>query len=214
MDIFFTSEYIVVRVCLGGKDMEEIFSDYYKYNSWGSKESKSGPGSTLYESKQLIEQLPELLKTLNIKTILDAACGDFNWMKEINLSNYLYTGIDIVTECIIDNQKKYQKDNIKFLRKSIMIDPLPTADIIICRDALVHFPSDMVLKTIQNFKDSGSTYLLMTHFTNIETNSDINMGDWRPINFTLEPFNFKEPLYIIKETLPIKTMALWKLNDL
>lgn len=193
---------------------KEIFSNFYKHNSWGSEESKSGPGSTLYESRELIRNLPTLLKQLQVRTIVDAPCGDFNWMKEINLDAYHYIGVDIVHDCIVENQSKYQKRNILFLENDIVRNSLPTADIILCRDALVHFPNDMVKEAINNFKRSGSKYLLTTHFTNIDTNHDIEIGDWRPINFTLAPFHFPDPLFMIKETLPIKTMALWKLDQL
>jgi len=197
-----------------GNKLKEIFDHYYKHNSWGSEESKSGPGSTVYESGQLLYHLPALLRNLHVRTILDAPCGDFNWMKEINVDGYQYIGVDIVHDCIIDNQNKYQKQNVIFQEQDIVNGPLPTADIILCRDALVHFPNHMVKETIKNFKQSGSTYLLTTHFTNIDANQDIKLGDWRPINFTLAPFYFKAPLFMIKETLPIKTMALWKLDEL
>lgn len=196
------------------EELNRIFTSYYHNNSWGSLESRSGPGSTVYESQQLIIQLPELLKQLKITTILDAPCGDFNWMKEIDLDGYQYTGVDIVADCISANQGKYGCSNITFLVKEIMHDPLPKADIILCRDALVHFSNDGVAKTVQNFKKSGSTYLLTTHFPHILSNKNIQLGDWRPINFTLEPFYFCEPQIMIKETLPIKTMALWKLDEI
>lgn len=194
--------------------LNEIFSYYYKHNSWGSAESRSGPGSTLYESQKLRNHLPQLLCDLQVKTILDAPCGDFHWMKEINLDAYKYIGVDVVRDCIIENQSRYQKQNIMFLEKNIVSDSLSMADIVLCRDALVHLPNDLVKETIYNFQQSGSTYLLTTHFTNIEINYDIQVGDWRPINFTLAPFHFKEPLAMIEETLPIKTMALWKLDEL
>ncbi|MCF8568501.1 class I SAM-dependent methyltransferase [Alicyclobacillus tolerans] len=196
------------------EDLQHLFSYYYEHNSWGSQESKSGPGSTVYESKELIHELPKLLQSLAVKTILDAPCGDFNWMKEVNLDSYEYIGVDIVADCIRDNQRRYQKSSIQFLEKDIVHDTLPKADLIICRDGLVHFPNPMVKEAIENFKRSGSTYLLTTHFPNTVVNNDIAIGDWRPINFTLPPFNFEDPIFMIKETLPIKTMALWKLDDL
>ncbi|EIJ81319.1 hypothetical protein PB1_00190 [Bacillus methanolicus PB1] len=63
--------------------MKNIFSFIYNRNIWGSSESVSGPGSSIAQTKTIIQELPILIKKLQIRKILDAPCGDFNWMKEI-----------------------------------------------------------------------------------------------------------------------------------
>lgn len=98
---------------------QKIFKDIYDNNVWhniGSEleqtESKSGGGSTLKQTKVIVRELPILFKKLDIGTILDASCGDFNWMKLINFDNIKYIGIDIVPGVIEENIVKYQKGNI------------------------------------------------------------------------------------------------------
>jgi len=44
----------------------------------------SGNGSELDAVENLIKELPLLLKKYNIKIIIDAPCGDYNWMKNLN----------------------------------------------------------------------------------------------------------------------------------
>jgi len=193
--------------------MKEIFTQIYKHNMWGSTESVSGPGSSVHESQQLINKLPLLFELLDIQSILDAPCGDFNWMKNVPLAGRTYTGIDIVSDLIQQNNLSHKNESIEFMEKDIIKDPLPQVDLIICRDALVHFPLVQIFQSLQNFSKSGSKYLLTTHFPDIQSNEDIPMGSWRPLNFCKAPFHFPDPILLIKETTTVKTMALWKLTN-
>lgn len=194
--------------------MKEIFAKIYKHNLWGGAESVSGPGSSLHESQKLIDNLPSLFDLYDIKSILDAPCGDFNWMQHVPKHNIFYIGIDIVDELIKNNSDKYASHQTRFMVKNIVEDALPFADLIICRDGLVHLSLMQIKKAIENFKKSGSKYLLTTHFPLVTENKDIKTGEWRPLNFCLAPFNFSQPMLVIKETTSVKTMALWKLSHL
>lgn len=194
--------------------MKEIFSDIYKHNLWGGAESVSGPGSSLHESQQLIEKLPLLFDLFEIKSVLDAPCGDYHWMQHVPKSNIMYTGIDIVTDLVEKNISQYADQQTRFMVMNIVEDELPRADLVICRDGLVHLSNIQIKRAIQNFQNSGSEFLLTTHFPLLTENRDIRTGDWRPINFCLTPFDFSEPILTIKETTSVKTMALWKLSSL
>src|SRR5215470_10844794 len=66
-------------------DLAETFSAIYQNNSWRNSESVSGRGSTLARTSVLREALPILLKELNCQCLLDAPCGDFNWMRQVRL---------------------------------------------------------------------------------------------------------------------------------
>ncbi|MEW5551191.1 hypothetical protein ABGT22_14715 [Peribacillus frigoritolerans] len=119
--------------------MKELFTNIYKKNRWRNSESVSGTGSSLAQTKTLIQELPSIIKQLQIKKMIDAPCGDFNWMKEIYKNTELYIGIDIVDEIIKRNKKKYRLKNVQFFHMDITKDRLPTGDLILCRDCLVHF---------------------------------------------------------------------------
>jgi len=194
--------------------MKDVFTKIYKYNLWGSRESVSGPGSSIYESQELINKLPPLLDLFDIHSILDAPCGDFNWMQNVPLQGRNYIGMDIVGELIQQNNDRYKNESRQFIEKDIVSEPLPKVDLIICRDALVHFPLPQILQALQNFSRSGSGYLLTTHFPYVEHNEEIPIGSWRPLNLCASPFYFKDPIFVIEETTTIKTMALWKLDSL
>lgn len=199
----------------------EVFTNYYRNNSWRGKESVSGPGSDYEQTKYLIPELSLMIKSLNIKSILDVPCGDFNWMRKVDLSGVKYTGGDIVEPLIVSNSKKYSSDNIKFKVIDVVNDILEKTDLIIVRDCFVHLPEVDVLKAINNIKRSGSKYLLTTNFLweSVPNNKDIQVGQWRRLNLTQSPYNFKFPEKIIIEGNRQshdhdKTMSLWKINDL
>jgi len=198
---------------------QEVFTDIYRNNYWQNPQSVSGPGSTLEQTEALRFELPKLLQTLGIKTLLDAPCGDFNWMKEIDLT-FLdsYIGADIVPELVESNQTRHSKPNITFKQLNIISDPLPQVDAILCRDCFIHLSFNDIFTAIANFKRSKSTYLLATTFTNAQNVFDIKTGGWHIINLTQYPFNFPEPLAIINEGFQgqyaDKCLALWRIEDL
>ncbi len=123
-------------IAFGSNDA--IFTRKYKRNSWKDPETVSGGGSNLRRTKVIREQIPILIRDFRIKSLLDAPCGDFNWMKEINLDIVeKYVGIDIVEQIIEQNQRIYS--NAQFMVMDITNSKtlLPRFDLILCRDCLV-----------------------------------------------------------------------------
>jgi hypothetical protein len=49
----------------------------------------------------------ELLPRLNVQTVLDAPCGDWNWMRLVDLSEVEYIGADILRTVIERNRSNY-----------------------------------------------------------------------------------------------------------
>ncbi len=203
--------------------MKEEFTRIYSENAWGGYESRSGTGSSLAHTKDLIPQLQALYEELNIKKILDIPCGDFNWIKNIEMTpDTEYIGADIVEELIEDNNKKYSqndigKTKINFKHKDITKDDLPDSDLIIVRDCFVHLTFDQILEAFENLKRTTYKYILTTSFVNQANNNDISYaGDWRPVNLTKIPFNLKQPIKTLNENctelsgkFTDKSMCLW-----
>ena len=175
----------------------------------------SGAGSSLMHTGALISELPILFERFNIQTLLDAPCGDLFWISCINFGSIFYHGVDIQERVIDRNIKKFPGKAFTCL--DITEDTLPKADMIFSRDGLVHFSKMHIDATLQNFRDSGAEYLIMTHFTNQREFVDIETGDWRPINFCLPPFNMEPPVVILNErykdpAFSDKSVALWRLR--
>lgn len=202
------------------KSSKSIFSEIYHNNSWNAQNSVSGPGSELPVTSVIIEEIPFIIKETNAKILLDAPCGDFHWMKETKLDLDKYIGVDIVPEIIANNQQKYSNETRTFINLDIIKDRLPQADMILCRDCLVHLSFKNVFTTIKNFKESNSKYLLTTTFPELRENRNIDTGLWRPINLQIKPFSFPNPIKLINEKFSEngkytdKSLGLWKLEDI
>ena len=60
----------------------------------------SGYGSENKNTINIKKAIIGMVKDLNIKSILDAPCGDFNWIEKVLNEDLQYTGGDIVEELI------------------------------------------------------------------------------------------------------------------
>ena len=93
---------------------ESIFHKKYfdKKLTWHHpklSESLSGDGSGLKQTEIIRKTIPLIIKKYKIKTIFDAACGDFYWMRFVINNKLNYIGGDIVKKIIELNKKKYKK---------------------------------------------------------------------------------------------------------
>jgi len=196
--------------------MQEHFTNIYQTQFWTNKDSDpntySGPGSSLLYTENLVKELPNIIKELNIYTILDAACGDFNWMPLVlaQLNNYKYHGADIVEPLINDLKTKFPEHTWSQL--DITKDPLPIADLMICRDCLMHLSFEDINHFFDNFLKSNIKYLLLTSHTYADNNI-ITSGDYRQLNLFNNPVNLEQNyLYNISDWIPghaERYMYLW-----
>lgn len=197
-------------------NIEDRFTEIYKLNYWGSEESVSGPGSTLRSTENLRKHLPELFERFSIKSIFDAPCGDFNWMRHV-IKDYPinYTGGDIVLPIIISHNQKYNNDATKFVHIDLTKQKFPSADLMICRDCLFHLSYEDTKVVLQNFFRSNINYLLTTTYvkSNAFLNKDIKTGEFRHIDLFSAPYNFPiNVLFRISDWLEPeleREMCLW-----
>lgn len=206
---------------LSALSLEERFARIYQTNLWFDAESRSGTGSSLESTARLRESLPPVLRGLNARRLLDVPCGDFNWMSHVDLSGIDYIGGDIVEAVIEANCERYESPARQFRRLDLTSGPLPVADVILCRDCLVHFSFDNIIAAFRTMKASGARYLLTTTFLERQVNKDIVDGDWRPLNLTQSPFRLPTPLGVIIEecteeggAYSDKALAVWRVSDL
>ena len=109
----------------------------------------------------------------------------------------------------------------RFAVHDLLADPLPPADLVLCRDLLVHLSFDEVHRLLARIADSGSRYLLTTTFTDRTSNMDIEHGNWRPLNLCLPPFDLPSPVELLVEgcaeedgIYADKSLGLWRVEAL
>lgn len=201
--------------------MQAVFDRIYDRNSWNSAESRSGPGSSLSQTRILVERLPPLLHAVGARSLLDIPCGDFNWMRHVALFGIDYLGADVVHRIVVSNRSRYGAPGIRFGLLDVTRDPLPPSDVVLCRDCLVHFTFDEAFQALKNIAASGSTYLLATTFTDRAENGDCETGNWRVLNLERPPFDLPPPLQLLNEgctegggAFKDKSLGLWRLSDI
>jgi len=198
------------------------FSKIHRKRRWGDPESTSGAGSRLDQTQALRAQLSALIRGFEITSLLDVPCGDFNWMKEVDLHGVKYIGADIVPALIEDNSRRYARENVAFRVLNLASDHLPRCDLVFVRDCLVHLSNHDAMRCIANIKASGSRYLLATTFPEVGENVDTIAPNWRATNLEKPPFDFPPPRASLDEgtRTPLgnksarKMMGLWVIEDL
>ena len=189
-----------------------VFYLIYKSNHWNrsatfdeNTQSVSGPGSAP-NSKQtlnILNNLTNFLKKENIKSILDAPCGDCAWIKPLFKNNILYTGMDIVDELINKNKNTFYKfKNVNFRNEDIVsFQNFNEYEFVFLRDFFIHLPFEDIKKVINNLRKSKCKFYCFESYEKIEKNNDIIVGQHRKINFLLPPFLFDQPYFKILEQL-------------
>ena len=218
---FYSENKLTIELHKTSKSTQETFKVIYDKNLWNEKESKSGIGSIQSNTKKVREDLYGLLVKYEITSFLDAPCGDFNWMKTINLDKIKYLGGDIVEDIINKNNALYKNDNRSFIRLDITKDNLPDVDLIFVRDCLVHLNDSLIFDFIRNLKKAKIKYLLTTNFPFTKNNYNITTGNWRAINLQREPYNFPKELDILWEDTreggdqyPDKSLFLYDISEI
>lgn len=178
---------------------EAAFRDIYRRNHWGGTISPSGQGASPSQTDQLRKALPVLLARLGVDTLLDLPCGDYSWMRLVDLPVSSYIGADLLAEVIQPLQTAYTDSKHRFLVLDLTMDALPQAGMVLCRDCLVHLSFADIRRALANVVRSGIPYLVTTMFPECEVNEDIVTGDWRPLNLERSPFNFPPPVELLNE---------------
>jgi 2-polyprenyl-3-methyl-5-hydroxy-6-metoxy-1,4-benzoquinol methylase len=202
------------KAAFKSKNVQERFTYIYNKKLWyNNGESESGAGSTLKATEKLRKDLDNFLREVNSRVLLDIGCGDFNWMKEIELP-CSYIGIDIVKSVIEKNKANYKNDKISFQHLNAVDEELPAdVDVILCREVLFHLSFDDGIKVLNKVKKSGARYFIATTNRSIDKNIDIESGNFRNINLSLPPYNLKSDYKEIDDSSISKNrvLGIWEL---
>jgi SAM-dependent methyltransferase len=187
---------LLSNACLMANTHQAVFTMIYNTAVWGYNdkgEGFSGGGSLLRHTREYIVFLENFIKTHDIKTIVDAGCGDWEFSRYVNWQGARYIGYDVVAHVIEKNRRQFVNENISFVHGNLLTDDLPCADLLICKHVLQHLPNDdivLFLKQLPKFK-----YCLLTNQVEPRTfsgdNADIAIGGGRKLDLTKPPFNLK-----------------------
>ena len=172
-----------------------IFDDIYRNEIWG-KGQGSGGGSSPEITQKYRVFLQNKIKELNINSVVDLGCGDWQFSKLINWSNINYLGLDCVQKLIEKNNELYKQENISFQYNDSTMEFDYTADLLIIKDVFIHWNNKQIKDFLDKIlKDKNFKYLLITNQCAKDNllNKDIQTGEFHNLDFNKEPFNFNFP---------------------
>ncbi|MBU3014061.1 sulfotransferase domain-containing protein [Poseidonibacter lekithochrous] len=174
----------------------------------GHRESASGPGSYINNTKEVSEFILQIVKKYNIKSLLDLGCGDWNWFsilidqirKEKGFEDFNYIGWDSHPKLIDELNKKYGNKNTTFQLKDIVTEEYPKVDLIICRDVLFHMKPSIITEVLDKIYSADSKYFLTTTYDidknhdeeNIKKNNNIPNWYFHLINLDISPYDLSK----------------------
>ncbi len=197
-------------------DLKHVFERIADVNHWGNDESVSGDGSTMAYTHNVRHELAKFVRAFAIKSMFDAPCGDFNWMRAVEFPDgFRYVGGDIVPSLIEVNRARYESATRRFLVFDITSDVFPEVDLWFCRDCLFHLPIEAITAALRNFARSRIFYLMTTTHLNVTNfkNREIEAGDFRLLDLHLAPFRLpRDVLYRIPDYVfpyPQRELCVW-----
>lgn len=178
----------------------------------GLPETECGYGSTLACTENLRAELPTLIRDMS--SLLDAPCGDGNWMAHVAMPWVDYIGCDISRDHLAKAKARtFGTRTVTFIELDVLKAKLPMADIMVCRDFLQHLPNALVRTVLGNFLASGIQWLLATTHGNAMNDDIAEPGMFRPLNLMLVPFQFPRPEAEIQDPPGgARSLAMWHRN--
>lgn len=165
------------------------FTYIYDNKVWGKNEQGegfSGGGSLSKNCAPYMDLLTSILNKYQIKSVVDAGCGDWEFSKYIDWKGIQYIGYDIVYSVIKNNKNRYSKQNIQFSHANFLHEDLPSADLFLCKEVLQHLPNEDILAFLPKLKKFK--YCLITNEVNPKTlssdNTNIQIGMTHQIDLT------------------------------
>jgi len=175
------------------KDLVQTFNGIYSRGDWAKDpegKGTSGTGSTLDVTQEYRAYIEQFIKKHNVKSVVDAGCGDWEFSSATNWNHARYLGVDISTNVIDLVKKKYQKEGVSFMVGDVT-ESLPSADLLLCKDVLQHLPNQLIIKFIKNNLKKGKyKWAIITNDLG-GSNADIKPGEYRQIDLSAPPFGVK-----------------------
>ncbi|MBF0096172.1 MAG: hypothetical protein HQM04_05040 [Magnetococcales bacterium] len=194
----------------------KIFRDIYLSGDWGSVESRSGRYALWRKTEQLRRSLQHWLPQLAIRTLVDAGCGDGNWLAWLEDALWdLYLGVDVVPELIHNNQLLFAHHPQRYFKiADLCRDPLPRMDAVLCRQVMPWLALAQAREVLLQCKKSESRYLLATTYPGAD-NRESATGQWRRLDLTRPPFSLPAPLQLLPDGQVEEGgfLGVWRLAD-
>ena len=170
-------------------DPISVFRSIYETDHW---KGGSGEGSVAEATVEYRRILEALITVPSIRKIVDVGCGDWQLSRLVDWGTARYTGVDVVPELIAANTRQYGTRRIRFITADARTDRLPTADLLVCKDVLQHWPNQSIVDFLRRNLARYRYALLTNDIASVHehpgVNADVPLGHWRPLDLEMPPF--------------------------
>ena len=193
----------------------------YFEGPFDSIETRSGDASRLSCTQKIRDELNVWMKEQHIKNLVDAGCGDLNWVTAVSSMSALqwYAGYDIVPELIVANQETFEQGpNRVFSVADISTCQFLPSEALLCRRVLNYFSIADVLKTLKNLSRHEGKFMLLTTHPGADNQESID-HQFRPLDLCAPPFNLPVPKHLISDYIDFQctpaqsNLAVWETSD-
>lgn len=187
-------------------DITRAFTKVYNEDVWQRRDT-SGPGSSVQHTGGYRTFLRRVLKSYNIRKVIDVGCGLWEHLGNVDWSGVDYLGIDPVPSVIERNRKLNLPQNHKF-QCGLLDDvtDLQSFDLAIVKDVLQHLPIKTIDHMLRQLK--VVKFLLITNDVCHDANADCALGGFRKINLELPPFNLSPDAKVDFQSCPFVKRTL------
>ncbi len=187
------------------------FHRAYAEKRWGIGSGKGSDTALNAPYRRTVEQE---LRRLGATTVLDAGCGDGRALQGCDFGGARYLGVDIVEHILPVAKSRLPYGEFQSLNLTdTPVQQWPDADIVLLKDVLQHWPNAHVWRICQQLPRKYKLALITNCTTPIPgyppVNSDIEFGDFRPLDLSASPFSLPvEPILNYAETKTTFRLAL------
>jgi hypothetical protein len=143
----------------------EAFDEVYRKGMWKQGDAYSGLGSEGWMAESYVELVREYASKHNLRTAVDAGCGDFSVGSRLAPSFDQYMAFDASPVIININKQRYAslaQGNVSFAVADMTTTNFPRADLILIRQVLQHLTNNQIERILQNLEASDWRRALIT----------------------------------------------------
>jgi len=172
-----------------GDETGAVFGEIYESAAW---EGGSGEGSRAAVTAVYRGIVEALVQGSDVRSVVDVGCGDWEFSQLIDWSDVSYLGLDVVPDVIARNRESFARPGVEFRHADVQVELPPAADLLLCKDVLQHWPVAWIQAFLRSTRRRYRYALLTNDIASTRPshplNSDIELGDWRPLDLESAPF--------------------------
>ncbi len=178
----------------------------------GQHDTRSGLASTAKQTRELRRSLPVLLDQFQVRSLLDAGCGDSDLIVSIADGLDLYIGVDLLEEVIRCNiERLAYRPMMTFCVADIARDKLPRCDAVLCREVLEYCTQSEQALILRNIARSGAKFLIAP-FSATAGNSGDPAKVSPSLDLTADPHRLPMPEAVVADSAG-KSLGLWSIGS-